>query len=60
MPSSSEDIFEAILRFKEDGYKKLKAWKPPPGRWWVERYNHAIRKGYSEKFAKIYADQGRS
>lgn len=38
---------------------KLKAWKPPPGRWWVERYNHAIRKGYSEKFATIYADQGR-
>lgn len=39
---------------------KLKAWKPPPGRWWVERYNYAIRKGYSEKFATIYADQGRS
>lgn len=45
--------------FKTKSLDSVRTWKPPPSRAWVGRYNTAIRSGYSEKFATIYADQSK-
>lgn len=58
MPSNTtEDILRMLEDFRANGLKKIQTWKPPPSRAWVGRYNYAIRQGYSEKFATIFADQ---
>ena len=56
-PLNSEDLLRIMADFKTKSLESVRTWKPPPSRAWVYRYNTALRHGYSEKFATIFADQ---